>query len=292
MEDKEENETESSNSSDNSTSKANRRRYDVASEQTSVVAEESEERESESLQNSLVNIIATVQNDFLKKGKTLETWHQFVLNKILYNKDYNYINETFCFIERKTMVKREQIFYAVMFLLFALVLLQNFDPLLCAVVSCLYPAYESTRSLTVHKNKARKQREHWLIYWIVFGFLTLQDYYTEWLTKLFSPLLLLKVEESDYEIHMLFLMLLALPQTGIAELCYYNVVVPILSVVNDTFANETTRLYVSQKMLQKFQMKTMSEKRIYNFLENLLVMSYLKKTTERSGSFPMCQFSF
>lgn len=49
------------------------------------------------------------------------------------------------------------------------------------------------QSLTTHKNNLRKQREHWLIYWIVFSFFTLQDYYTEWLTKLFSPFLLLKV---------------------------------------------------------------------------------------------------
>lgn len=107
MEDKEKNETESSSSSNNSMSKASRRIYDDASEQTSVVAEE--ELESESLQNSLVNTIATIQNNFFKKGRTLETWHQFMLNKILYNKDYIYMDETFCFIERKTMVRREQV---------------------------------------------------------------------------------------------------------------------------------------------------------------------------------------
>uniref|UniRef100_A0A915PNH3 Receptor expression-enhancing protein n=1 Tax=Setaria digitata TaxID=48799 RepID=A0A915PNH3_9BILA len=118
------------------------------------------------------------------------------------------------------------IFYAAVFFLFAFVLLQNFDPLLCAIVSCLYPAYETTRSLSARKNSSHKQRKHWLIYWIVFSFFTLQDYYTEWLTKLFSPFLLLK---------MLFLMLLALPQTGVAELCHYNIVVPMLSVVKDAF---------------------------------------------------------
>ncbi|VDK61996.1 unnamed protein product [Onchocerca ochengi] len=184
-------------------------------------------KESESRRSSLISTVATIKNNFLKKGKPLEIWHQFMLNKVLYNKDYTYIDRIFCCIEYRTMVKREQIFYAVIFLLIAFVLLQNFDPLLCAIVSCLYPAYETTRSLTMNKNGAHEQCKHWLIYWIVFSFFTLQDYYTEWLTKLFSPLLLLKV--------MLFLMLLALPKTGIAELCHYNIVVPMLSVVNNAF---------------------------------------------------------
>uniref|UniRef100_A0A8R1XY07 Receptor expression-enhancing protein n=1 Tax=Onchocerca volvulus TaxID=6282 RepID=A0A8R1XY07_ONCVO len=184
-------------------------------------------KESESRRSSLISTVATIKNNFLKKGKPLEIWHQFMLTKVLYNKDYTYIDRIFCCIEYRTMVKREQIFYAVIFLLIAFVLLQNFDPLLCAIVSCLYPAYETTRSLTMNKSGAHEQCKHWLIYWIVFSFFTLQDYYTEWLTKLFSPLLLLKV--------MLFLMLLALPKTGIAELCHYNIVVPMLSVVNNAF---------------------------------------------------------
>ncbi|CAG9532449.1 unnamed protein product [Cercopithifilaria johnstoni] len=233
MADKDENKTESSSSSASNVSKTSSSH--IASKQTNDVEEKSvhsSERESESLENSLVNTIATIQNNFFKKGKSLKTWHQFLLNKILYNNDYIHMNEAFCFIERKIMIRREQIFYAILFLLAAFVLLQNFDPLLCTTVSCFYPAYETTRSLTIHKNKARKQRKHWLIYWIVFAFFTLQDYYIEWLTKFFSPLLLLK---------MLFLMLLALPNAGIAELCYYNIVVPMLSVVNDTFVKYNRR---------------------------------------------------
>ncbi|KAM3717291.1 Receptor expression-enhancing protein [Dirofilaria immitis] len=149
-----------------------------------------------------------------------------MLDKVLYSKDYTFMDRAFCCIEHKTMIRREQIFYAAIFLLIALLLVQNFDPLLCAVVSCLYPAYETTKSLTMRSNEEYKQRKHWLIYWIVFSFVTLQDYYMEWLTKLFSPLFLLK---------MLFLMLLALPQTGVAELCYCDIVVPVLSIVNNAF---------------------------------------------------------
>ncbi|KAL3985351.1 TB2/DP1 HVA22 family protein [Acanthocheilonema viteae] len=229
MMNKEEKKTESSSSSLCKTSEnsSQNERNDVEDE-----SDDSSEGASESLRNSLVNTIATIQNNFFKEGKSLEAWHQFLFNKILYNKDYIHINEAFCFIERKIVIKREQIFYTAIFLLVAFVLLQNFDPLLCAIVSCFYPAYETTRSLTIHKNKARKQREHWLIYWIVFAFFILQDYYTEWLTQFFSPFLLLK---------MLFLMLLALPQTGVAELCYYNIVVPMLSILNDTFVKYNRR---------------------------------------------------
>ncbi|VBB25847.1 unnamed protein product [Acanthocheilonema viteae] len=192
MMNKEEKKTESSSSSLCKTSEnsSQNERNDVEDE-----SDDSSEGASESLRNSLVNTIATIQNNFFKEGKSLEAWHQFLFNKILYNKDYIHINEAFCFIERKIVIKREQ-------------------------------------SLTIHKNKARKQREHWLIYWIVFAFFILQDYYTEWLTQFFSPFLLLK---------MLFLMLLALPQTGVAELCYYNIVVPMLSILNDTFVKYNRR---------------------------------------------------
>ncbi|MCP9264834.1 Receptor expression-enhancing protein [Dirofilaria immitis] len=123
-----------------------------------------------------------------------------MLDKVLYSKDYTFMDRAFCCIEHKTMIRREQIFYAAIFLLIALLLVQNFDPLLCAVVSCLYPAYETTKSLTMRSNEEYKQRKHWLIYWI-----------------------------------MLFLMLLALPQTGVAELCYCDIVVPVLSIVNNAF---------------------------------------------------------
>ncbi|VDM11712.1 unnamed protein product [Wuchereria bancrofti] len=228
MAEKDKSETELSNSSASTVSKIS-----MSSENSTAYMNELEEESDHSseralgnLQSCLVGIVITIQNSFFKKGKPLEIWHQYLINKILYNKNYVYLDKVFCFIESKTTVRREQIFYAIIFLLIAFVLLENFDPLLCSIVSCLYPAYETTRSLTVHKNKGRKRREHWLIYWIVFSFFTLQDYYTEWLTKFFSPLLLLK---------MLFLMLLALPQTGLAKLCYHNVVVPILSIVNDAF---------------------------------------------------------
>uniref|UniRef100_A0A158Q781 Receptor expression-enhancing protein n=1 Tax=Elaeophora elaphi TaxID=1147741 RepID=A0A158Q781_9BILA len=197
MMDKEEKKTESPDSSINETSRSNE--DDASSEESIDVKKESDgcfERESESMRSSLMDTIATIQI-------------------IIY--------QFFIFSIKKISL---QIFYAILFLLLAFILLQNFDPLLCTTVSCFYPAYETTRCLNIHKNRARKKREHWLIYWIVLSFFTLQDYYTEWLTRLFTPLLLLK---------MLFMMLLALPQTGIAELCYYNIVVPTLSIVNDTF---------------------------------------------------------
>ncbi|EFO28453.1 hypothetical protein LOAG_00049 [Loa loa] len=228
MAEKDAEKTESSSSAASTVSKKTRSSHNssVHMNESDEESDHSSERESGSLRSSLVNTLATIQNNIFKKGKPLEAWHQFLLSKIIYNKDYTYMDKAFRFMECKTMVRREQIFYAGLFLLVAFVLLQNFDPLLCTTVSCIYPAYETTRSLTIHKNKARKQREHWLIYWIVFSFFTLQDYHSEWLTMLLSPFLLLK---------MLFLMLLALPQTGMAELCYYNIVVPMLSVINDTF---------------------------------------------------------
>ncbi|VDN84049.1 unnamed protein product [Brugia pahangi] len=266
MAEKDKTETELSNSSASSTVS----KVSMSSRNSTAYMNELEEQSDHSseraLQSSVVDIVVTIQNNFFKKGKPLKIWHQYLLNKILYNKNYVYMDKVFCFVESKTTVRREQIFYAIIFLLIAFVLLENFDPLLCSIVSCLYPAYETTRSLTVHKNKARKQREHWLIYWIVFSFFTLQDYYTEWLTKIFSPLLLLK---------MLFLMLLALPQTGMAKLCYHNVVVPVLSIINDAFIkynrkclfSEAAISKVSQEMLQK--LKRTKSKKTSHFLEFL-----------------------
>uniref|UniRef100_A0A0M3I0F6 Receptor expression-enhancing protein n=1 Tax=Ascaris lumbricoides TaxID=6252 RepID=A0A0M3I0F6_ASCLU len=70
------------------------------------------------------------------------------------------------------------------------------------------------------------EREHWLTYWTVFAFFTLQDYYSGWLTANFPPFYLLK---------MLFLVLLALPTSGVSEKCFYLVVSPILSKLDDTF---------------------------------------------------------
>ncbi|VDN17434.1 unnamed protein product [Gongylonema pulchrum] len=95
--------------------------------------------------------------------KLLQAGHQFVIRNVLYNRDYGYIDATFRFIQRHTSITREQ-------------------------VQCL----------SAHKRGMRKRRKHWLIYWTVFSFFTLQDYYTECLTRLFPPLLLLKAQGSFF----------------------------------------------------------------------------------------------
>ncbi|VDM44824.1 unnamed protein product [Toxocara canis] len=41
------------------------------------------------------------------------------------------------------------------------------------------------------------EREHWLTYWTVFAFFTLQDYYSGWLTASFPPFYLLKVSRNN-----------------------------------------------------------------------------------------------
>lgn len=111
MADKNEDKTESSSSSSSTVSKTSGSNHDPLAHRNEIDEESdhSSERESQSLRNSLVNTVATIQNNFFKEGKVLETWHQFLLNKVLYNKDYTFVDESFCFIEHKTMVKREQV---------------------------------------------------------------------------------------------------------------------------------------------------------------------------------------
>lgn len=101
--------TESSNSS--SISNMSKRSGDVSERTNDVekISDDSSNRELKGLQNSLVNTIATIQKNFFKKRKSLETWHQFLLDNVLYNKDHTHMNEAFCFIERKILLKREQV---------------------------------------------------------------------------------------------------------------------------------------------------------------------------------------
>ncbi|KHN82858.1 Receptor expression-enhancing protein 5 [Toxocara canis] len=153
-------------------------------------------------------------------------WHPYFM-EALYQPRWQWIDSFFKWLQEKCCVRREQIFYSVIFSTIALIILQNFDPFICSLVSYFYPAYATTKAL----GKKRRigvpgEREHWLTYWTVFAFFTLQDYYSGWLTASFPPFYLLK---------MLFLVLLALPTSGVSEKCYYLVVAPLLSKIDDAF---------------------------------------------------------
>ncbi|VDK55990.1 unnamed protein product [Anisakis simplex] len=130
-------------------------------------------------------------------------WHPYFM-KNLYNPKWRWIDDIFNWIQIHFYVRREQV---------------------------KRHMQQPSRNCFQALGKKRRvgipgEREHWLAYWTVFSFFTLQDYYSGWLTANFPPFYLLK---------MLFLVLLALPTSGVSEKCYYRFVCPLLSKLDDTF---------------------------------------------------------
>ncbi|GES75322.1 receptor expression-enhancing protein 4 isoform X3 [Rhizophagus clarus] len=89
--------------------------------------------------------------------------------------------------------------------------------IVCNIVGFLYPAYASFKVIKVNDTKSTLP---WLIYWIVMAFFTLGEGIADSLIFWFP---------FYYEIKILFILWLILPQTQGAAYLYYNYIDPTLT---------------------------------------------------------------
>jgi receptor expression-enhancing protein 5/6 len=118
----------------------------------------------------------------------------------------------FDFLTKKTGINPAHIFLASFLLGFFFVAIGFFDKLICSFVGFAYPTIASLQAL---KTPTKTDDTHWLIYWVVFAWLNILEYFQSILLWCFP---------SWFVIKYLFLVWTTLPFTGGARIVYDQVV--------------------------------------------------------------------
>ncbi|CAD5216288.1 unnamed protein product [Bursaphelenchus okinawaensis] len=155
----------------------------------------------------------TQDNFFVSYLKKRNDQFKEVLYQPKNPKAEHYIN----LFESKTNIKREYAAYGLIAFISLYFMIGAFASLICNFVGFAYPAYHSVKSLrTASYDDDRK----WLVYWTVFAFFSLVDFFANCILSYFPAYWLAKV---------VFLVYLYLPQTNGAVYLYENYVDKIVS---------------------------------------------------------------
>ncbi|CAD5222116.1 unnamed protein product [Bursaphelenchus xylophilus] len=139
------------------------------------------------------------------------------LKEVLYQPKNDTVEGYITLFESKTNIKREQAAYALLGLVSLYFIIGAFASIICNFVGFAYPAYHSVKAL---RTEAVEDDRKWLIYWTVFAFFSLVDFFANRILSYFPAYWLAKV---------VFLVYLYLPQTNGALYLYENYVDKIVS---------------------------------------------------------------
>ncbi|CAJ0931221.1 unnamed protein product, partial [Mesorhabditis belari] len=118
----------------------------------------------------------------------------------------------------KTGVKREQASYGLFVLLGLYLIFGSLAQFVCNLIGFAYPAYASVKAI---RTAAKDDDTQWLIYWTVFAFFSLIDFFTGALLKWFP---------FYYVVKTIFLIYLSLPQTQGALYLYNKIIDPAITL--------------------------------------------------------------
>ncbi|VDK71549.1 unnamed protein product [Litomosoides sigmodontis] len=156
------------------------------------------------------------------KGTEKASVHSFhdlipALKSILYDKNNTQLDKVLSFLEAKTQLPREQLAYGVMGVTAVYLIIGSLAQLLCNLIGFGYPAYASVKAIRTERKDDDTQ---WLIYWTVFAFYSLIDFFSEAIMHVVPLYWITKV---------IFLLYLSLPQTYGAQIIYEKYIDPLIA---------------------------------------------------------------
>ncbi|GMR53234.1 hypothetical protein PMAYCL1PPCAC_23429, partial [Pristionchus mayeri] len=146
---------------------------------------------------------------------------QQALQSFLYHSHGPSIDTFLLDAEKKTGMKREQLFFFSVALVSLYLVFGDLAHTVCNLIGVVYPSYISVKAI---RSDEKTDDTKWLIYWTVFGFFSLIDSFAEVIMRAFPIYFLFKA---------LFLMYLFMPQTEGAEILYTNYVDPAVTMFDN-----------------------------------------------------------
>lgn len=128
-------------------------------------------------------------------------------------------------LESFTGIKREHFAYATITFMSLYMIFGTEAELLCNLIGFVYPAFVTIQILEM---KAKDRALPWLLYWMIFALLSLNDFYADHIMRVIPLYWILKA---------VFLVYLFLPQTCGIQMFYSNIVAPGLAKIENAFAN-------------------------------------------------------
>ncbi|VDO27685.1 unnamed protein product [Onchocerca flexuosa] len=150
---------------------------------------------------------------------TVHSFHDLVpaLKTVLYDKSNLQLNKVLSLLEAKTQMPREQITYGLMGLLGIYLIFGSLAQLVCNLIGFGYPAYASVKAI---RTAQKDDDTQWLIYWTVFAFYSLMDFF------------------ADSIMRVIFLLYLYLPQTYGAQIIYEKYLDPLIAGIEKALYKE------------------------------------------------------
>ncbi|VBB31135.1 unnamed protein product, partial [Acanthocheilonema viteae] len=154
------------------------------------------------------------------KGAEKATVHSFndlipALKSVLYDKNNTQLDKVLSLMEAKTQLPREQLAYGMMGLIAIYLIIGSLAQLVCNLIGFGYPAYASVKAI---RTEQKEDDTQWLIYWTVFAFYSLIDFFAEAIMHV-----------------VIFLLYLSLPQTYGAQIIYEKYIDPLIAGIEKTF---------------------------------------------------------
>ncbi|VDK31309.1 unnamed protein product [Gongylonema pulchrum] len=158
----------------------------------------------------------------LTKGQQKATVHSVndiipALKTFLYDKSNVRLDKFFSQLEEKTQLPREQISYGMMGLIAVYLIIGSAAQLLCNLIGFGYPAYASVKAI---RTEDKEDDTQWLVYWTVFAFYSLFDFFADAIMRAVPLYWIVKV---------IFLLYLYLPQTYGAQIIYEKYINPMIA---------------------------------------------------------------
>uniref|UniRef100_A0A915PML8 Receptor expression-enhancing protein n=1 Tax=Setaria digitata TaxID=48799 RepID=A0A915PML8_9BILA len=156
------------------------------------------------------------------KGTEKATIHSFqdvvpALKALLYDKNNVQLDKVLSLLEAKTQLPREQLAYGLMSLVAVYLIIGSLAQLVCNLIGFGYPAYASVKAI---RTEQKDDDTQWLIYWTVFAFYSLIDFFAEAIMHVIPLYWIIKV---------VFLLYLYLPQTYGAQVIYEKYLDPMIA---------------------------------------------------------------
>ncbi|GMT28027.1 hypothetical protein PFISCL1PPCAC_19324, partial [Pristionchus fissidentatus] len=162
---------------------------------------------------------------------------QQALHSFLYDSHGPSLDNTIAEAEKKTGMKREQLFFITLAVISLYLIFGDLAHTVCNLIGVVYPSYISVKAI---RSDEKTDDTKWLIYWTVFGFFSLFDSFAEGIMRVIPIYFFAKA---------CFLMYLYMPQTDGAEVLYVNYVDPAVTLFDNLRlgTSKTTEKAAEQK---------------------------------------------
>ncbi|VDN07896.1 unnamed protein product [Thelazia callipaeda] len=141
---------------------------------------------------------------------------------LLYDKNNVQIDKLLSQFEEKAQVPREQLVYGIMGLVAIYLVFGSLAQLICNLIGFGYPAYATIKAI---RKDQREDDTQWLVYWTIFAFYSLIDFFAEAIMRVLPIYWITKV---------IILLYLHLPQTYGAQIFYEKCLNPLLANIERT----------------------------------------------------------